>query len=54
MPYPLYDMQALGDRVGAAVKYNFNPSFSVQVSVEKVWGPNMPRGYYDTFNDIGR
>lgn len=54
MPYPLYDMQALGDRVGAAVKYNFNPSFSVQVSVEQVWGPNMPRGYYDTFNDIGR
>ena len=54
MPYPLYDMQALGDRVGAAIKYNFNPSFSVQVSVEQVWGPNMPRGYYDTFNDIGR
>ena len=54
VPYPLYDMQALGDRVGAAVKYNFNPSFSVQVSVEQVWGPNMPRGYYDTFNDIGR
>ena len=34
MPYPLYDMNDLGDRIGAAVKYNFNPKFSVQISVE--------------------
>lgn len=33
MPLPLYDMNGLGDRIGAAVKYNFNPSFSIQVSV---------------------
>ena len=47
-------MQALGDRVGAAVKYNFSPSFSVQVSVEGIWGPNVPRGYGDTFTDMVR
>lgn len=34
MPYRFYTMQELGDRIGAAVKYNFSPSFSVQVSVE--------------------
>lgn len=35
MPYYLYDMGAVGDRIGAAVKYNFNPSFSIQLSVER-------------------
>lgn len=39
IPYPLYDMNALGDRIGAAVKYNFTKSFSVTLSVEKGWGP---------------
>lgn len=34
MPMPLYDMGNMGDRIGAAVKYNFNPSFSVTVSFE--------------------
>ncbi len=34
MPYHFNTMQELGDRIGAAVKYNFSPSFSVQVSVE--------------------
>lgn len=33
MPMPLYDVNGLGDRIGAAVKYNFSPSFSIQVSV---------------------
>lgn len=33
MPLPLYDVSGLGDRIGAAVKYNFSPSFSIQVSV---------------------
>ena len=36
---PLYDMGAIGDRIGAAVKYNFNPSFSIQLSVEERWMP---------------
>ena len=34
MPMPLYDMNRIGDRIGAAVKYNFNPQFSIQVTVE--------------------
>lgn len=34
MPYTLMDMSDLGDRIGAAVRYNFTPSFSVQISVE--------------------
>lgn len=34
MPYPLYDMSNIGDRIGAAVRYNFSPSFSIQVNVE--------------------
>lgn len=33
MPYRFCTMDDLGDRIGAAVKYNFSPSFSVQVSV---------------------
>ena len=33
MPMPLYDMSHIGDRFGAAVKYNFNPNFSIQVTV---------------------
>lgn len=35
MPPLLYDMNALGDRIGAAVKYNFSPSMSVMISVER-------------------
>ena len=33
IPLPLYDMSNIGDRIGAAVKYNFNPKFSIQVTV---------------------
>lgn len=33
MPMPLYDMSHIDDRFGAAVKYNFNPNFSIQVTV---------------------
>lgn len=36
IPYPLYDINGLGDRIGAAVQYNFNPRFSVRLSVEGV------------------
>ena len=35
MPMPLYGMSNIGDRIGAAVRYNFSPSFSIQVNVEK-------------------
>lgn len=46
IPLPLYDMNFLGDRIGAAVKYNFNPSFSIQVSVESDSKPANSFGYY--------
>ena len=34
VPWPNYDPMEFGDRLGAALKYNFNPSFSIQLSVE--------------------
>lgn len=34
MPYTLRQLNDLGDRIGATVRYDFNPSFSIQVSVE--------------------
>ncbi|MDO5526645.1 MAG: transporter [Prevotella sp.] len=40
IPYSLYDMNALGDRIGAAVKYNVNKNFSITLSVDKEWVPN--------------
>lgn len=40
MPYCLYNMSSAGDRIGAAVKYNFNESTSIQISVENV---SMPK-----------
>lgn len=35
VPLPLCDMSDMGDRIGAAVKYNVNPSFSIEMSVYK-------------------
>lgn len=35
MPYALYNMQELGDRIGASVRYNVNPSMSIELSVER-------------------
>lgn len=40
MPYSLYDMNNVGDRIGAAVKYNFNNNASIQISVETT---SMPK-----------
>ena len=34
MPRHLMDMGELGDRIGAAVRYTFSPSFSVQLSFD--------------------
>jgi len=50
MPYTLYDIGHLGDRIGAAVKYNFNPSFSVQLSVEHGWMPKQDMPYNGQYN----
>lgn len=47
---PLYDMTSMGDRLGAAVKYHFNPSFSIQLSVERGWMPNSRNTYFDQYN----
>lgn len=33
MPMPLYDINDIGDRIGAAVRYNVNQNVSIQVSV---------------------
>ena len=33
--WPFFDMYDLGDRIGAALKYNFSPSFSITVSFEE-------------------
>ena len=56
MPLPLYDMSNIGDRLGAAVRYNFSPSFSIQVSVESRKRPDWmhPFGYptNDDFNSF--
>ncbi len=32
--WPYYDMHELGDRIGAAIRYKFNPSFYVQLNLE--------------------
>lgn len=50
MPYPLYDMTASGDRLGAAIRYNVNPNFSFQVLVEGNWMPRDRMGYFDQYN----
>ena len=39
-PYSMYDLNGMGDRIGATVRYNINPSMSIEVSVEKQWLPN--------------
>lgn len=33
MPVPLYWLSDIGDRIGAAVRYHFSPSFSVELNV---------------------
>ena len=47
-PLPLYDMGELGDRIGAAVRYNVSPSFSIGVSVERSTMPR-PDSFHDTY-----
>ena len=44
-PWPLYPMQEVGDRIGAAIKYNITPQFSINLSIEdrkKPSGPPIP------------
>ena len=43
MPVSAWDASNVGDRIGAAVKYNVNRNFSFQVSVEQGWTPSRFR-----------
>lgn len=43
MPMSVWDTSNVGDRIGAAVKYNVNRNFSFQVSVEQGWTPSRFR-----------
>lgn len=40
----------LGDKLGAAVRWTPNPTFSVEVSVEKDWYPKGNAGYWGQYN----
>lgn len=46
MPYSLYDMNALGDRIGAALKYNFNNNSSIQISIESCSAPKSKTAFH--------
>ncbi len=48
IPRPLYDMGAVGDRIGAGVIYHVNPSFSVEVSFEHAAFPQRD-SFHDTY-----
>ena len=54
LPLPLYDMGSLGDRLGAGVRYNFNPGFYIEVSVEAdkrpAWDPYQPPSHENRHN----
>ncbi|MBR3091969.1 MAG: transporter [Bacteroidaceae bacterium] len=47
MPLPIYHIGDMGDRIGAALKYNFNPSTSVELNVEY---HNYPRDPFRPFS----
>ena len=50
VPRPLYDMHALGDVVGGGVRYNFSPSFSVEVSVNYGTNPAQRESARDVYH----
>lgn len=50
MPYDAYMYNV--DRIGAAVRYNFNPSFSIQLNVEHNWIPRYEFGSSRNFHSI--
>ena len=47
MPLTVYDAASLGDRIGAAVKYNLSPNVSFQLSVEGAWMPKNRQPFFD-------
>lgn len=48
IPMPLYGMNDIGDRIGAAIRYAPNKTFSVQVSVEADKYPDAKHRYLPT------
>ena len=48
IPYPLYDMGDLGDRIGVSFRYNVTPSFRVEMSIQQSSMPHPP-----LFHDAG-
>lgn len=46
LPPHLYWLSDAGDRIGASVRYQFNPSFSVSLSV---WNETRPGGFRDGY-----
>ena len=53
MPYNIYYMSDISDRIGASVKYNFNPTLSIQVSVESRTVPAACPVWHAGFPDSG-
>lgn len=49
-----FDVTYMGaaDRIGAGVRYHFNPSFSIEVSLEHDWLPNRRFGLSQDFHPI--
>lgn len=45
-----YDIYGYGDRIGGAIKYNLNPNFSFQISIESVNIPSRELQYFDQYN----
>lgn len=46
-PYMMYDINSIGDRIGAAVKYNISKNASIQVSVENTWMPKQKPIFFE-------
>ena len=40
----------MGDKLGAAVRWTPNKTFSLEISVEKNWYPKGSNGYWDQYN----
>ncbi len=47
IPRPLYYWDEVGDKIGAAVKYNFSEAFSVQLSIEEHIYPQSQTQYFN-------
>lgn len=47
--HPIYYDMGIGDKIGATVKYNFNPNFSIQVSVERGSYPDWDQPFLPAY-----